>query len=90
MIQSLLWDVFGRVRTASDVCATSQQQYQRLGLCAETVQFCGENGRRLLMRNVLGDVFRFEFAAKWGSPNREVRQGLGDFRQASVKTLTYR
>jgi hypothetical protein len=78
-------DVWGRVRTASDVCATSQQEYQRLGLCAETVQRRGENGRRPLMRKVLTNVFRIEIARKSAAPKREIRQNFGGFWPSPVK-----
>jgi hypothetical protein len=90
MFLTLLLNVLEGVLTASAVCATSQQEYQRLGLCTKTVQRREENGRRPLMGNVLSEVFRIEVEGKWRSPKREVRQNFGGFRPASVKTLTSR
>jgi hypothetical protein len=50
----------GRVLTASGACATSQQEYQQLGLCAETVQPHMKNRRSVLIRKILAVVFRIE------------------------------
>jgi hypothetical protein len=76
------------VLTASNVCATSQQEYQRLGLCAESVQGRHPNHRRLLMRNALAEVFRIGFVEKAEWSKCEIRQDFGAFCQAAVKTLT--
>jgi hypothetical protein len=90
MILFLLWMFLEGVLTASDVCATSQQEYQRLGLWTKTVQRRNRFGRSPLTTRALADVCRNGFAGNPAGSKREIRQNHGGFGRQRVNNLTLR
>jgi len=81
-------DDWKSVRAASNDCASSQQEYQRLGRCAETVHTRYEKLCSPLSFNMLGRMFRDEFNLGWRWSNREIRQDFGVFSDQAVNKLT--